>query len=144
MNVVDDISFEVFQAFLNILKKNGANETLKILNDKYDSDFGIKDSYILSVLNLVCDEMAISLHDLLYEKHKKGDNKYAIGFCVYYLHKNYSYGELKKSGVFIHKDTSLLSKYKSIIDNLNRNYKSDKEYIELKDKLDIQVKSIKK
>jgi hypothetical protein len=144
MNVVDDISFEVFQAFLNILKKNGSNGTLKILNEKYESDFGIKDEYILNVLTLVCNEMAMSLHDLLYEKHKKGDNKYAIGFCVHYLHKSYSYGELKKNGVFIHKDTSLLSKYKSIIDNLNRNYKSDKQYIELKDRLDIQIKNIKK
>lgn len=144
MNVVDDMSFEVFQAFLNILKKNGSNGTLKILNEKYESDFGIKDEYILNVLTLVCNEMSMSLHDLLYEKHKKGDNKYAIGFCVYYLHQNYSYGELKKNGVFIHKDTSLLSKYKSIIDNLNRNYKSDKLYIELKDRLDIQIKTVKK
>lgn len=144
MNVVDDMSFEVFQAFLNILKKNGSNGTLKILNEKYESDFGIKDEYILNVLTLVCNEMSMSLHDLLYEKHKKGDNKYAIGFCVYYLHQNYSYGELKKNGVFIHKDTSLLSKYKSIIDNLNRNYKSDKLYVELKDRLDIQIKTVKK
>jgi hypothetical protein len=144
MYQVEDISFEVFQAFLNILKKKGANETLKILNDKYDNDFGIKDTYILNVLNLVCCEMAINLYDLLYEKHKKGDNKYAIGFCVYYLHKIYSYGEMKKHGVFVHKDTSLLSKYKSVIDNLNRNYKSDKQYIELKDKLDIEINNIKK
>lgn len=144
MHFVEDVSFEVFQVFLKILKKNGVSETLKILNEKYDNDFGIKNKYILNVLNLVCNEMSISLHDLLYEKHQKGDNKYAIGFCVFYLHKNYSYGELKKNGVFIHKHTSLLSKYKSIIENLNRNYKSDKQYIELKDKLDIQIQNIKK
>ena len=36
MNVVDDISFEVFQAFLNILKKNGSNGTLKIFDFGYE------------------------------------------------------------------------------------------------------------
>jgi len=139
---VDDTSLEVFQAFINILKKNGIKETMKILH-KADS-IEIKDIYVSKVLNTIADEFSLNLNDILFEKYKRGENRYAVGFCLYYLYKDYSMNDLRKLGVFVDKDFSVLSRYRQLIENLNPKVENDIIYIKTKSKLDIKIKEIKK
>jgi len=48
MEVVQEIEFKLFQAFLNTLKKKGAVETLKILETK-TREVNIEDEYLRSI-----------------------------------------------------------------------------------------------
>jgi hypothetical protein len=139
---VEETSVEVFQAFINILKKNGIKKTMKILN-KADT-IEIKDIYVSKVLNIVADEFSLNLKDILFEKYKRGENRYAVGFCLYYLYEDYSMNDLRKLGVFKDKDFSVLSRYRQLIEKLNPKVENDMIYIKTKSKLDIKIKEIKK
>lgn len=134
---------ELFQTLLNSIKKNGVEGTLQLLRSK-TKDVSISDEYILSVVKEVCDEFAIDIEELVYEKYVRGDNKYAIGFCLYYLYKDYSIGELQKNGLFKYKDKSVLSRYRQLVESLDGKHKTDMPYIKIKDKLDERIKQIKK
>jgi hypothetical protein len=87
MEYSQEIPLELFQTFINIFKKNGAEGTMKILN-KGKKDIEIEDSYVQSVLEVVASEFSMDLNDILYDKYVRGENKYAIGFCIYYLYKD--------------------------------------------------------
>lgn len=143
MEVVPQIEFEVFQVFLNVLKKKGAKETIKILN-KDNFETSISDEYVLKVLKMVADEFAIDLNEILYDRYVRGENKYVIGFCVHYLYKDYSMNDLRKLGVFSNKDISVLSRYRQLVENLDPHHKNDSAYLKMKEKLDKKLKDIKK
>ncbi|MFY8161491.1 MAG: hypothetical protein ACOVNU_09190 [Candidatus Kapaibacteriota bacterium] len=133
---------ELFQTFVNVLKKYGVEGTLKILNKA--ENVRVEDNYVNTVLNIVADEFLIDLKDILYDKYKRGEQKYVVGFCIYYLYADYSMNDLKKLGVFKHKDFSVLSRYRQLIENLNPKLENDLMYIKIKNKLDIKIKEIKK
>lgn len=143
MEYSQEIPLELFQTFINIFKKNGAEGTMKILN-KGKKDIEIEDSYVQSVLEVVASEFSMDLNDILYDKYVRGENKYAIGFCIYYLYKDYSMNDLRKLGVFENKDFSVLSRYRQLIENLNSKYEGDTLYIKTMSKLDKKIKEIKK
>jgi hypothetical protein len=143
MEVVQEIEFKLFQAFLNTLKKKGAVETLKILETK-TREVNIEDEYLRSVVSIVCEEFSIEMEELIYDRYIRGENKYAIGFCLHYLYGYYSLGDIQKKGVFEHKDKSVLSRYRQLIDGLNPRFKADIPYIKVKDRLDKKIKELKK
>lgn len=143
MQVIHDMSLELFQAFMNTLKKKGSAETLKILETN-SREIEIEDEYIKSVIMIVCEEFSIDMEELIYDKYVRGENKYAIGFCLHYLYKDYSMGEIQKKHVFEYKDKSVLSRYRQLVESLNPKYKADLPYIKIKDRLDKKIKEIKK
>jgi len=53
-------------------------------------------------------------------------------------------GDIQKKGVFEHKDKSVLSRYRQLIDGLNPRFKADIPYIKVKDRLDKKIKELKK
>jgi hypothetical protein len=143
MEAIQEMSLEVFQAFLNTLKKKGVAETLKMLEHK-SRDVNIEDDYLRNVVKVVCEEFSIDMEELIYDRYIRGENKYAIGFCLHYLYGDYSLGELQKKGVFEHKDKSVLSRYRQLVDGLNPKFKADIPYIKVKDRLDKKIKELKK
>jgi len=143
MQLASDISTELFQSMLNAIKKNGVDGTLKLLKSN-TIDVEIDDKEIIEVLQLVCDEFNINMQDLIYDRYVRGEHKYAVGFCLYYLYKDYSLGDLQKKGVFKHKDKSVLSRYRQLIESLDPKHKADTPYIKIKDRLDNKINNIKK
>ena len=143
MEAIQEISLELFQAFLNTLKKKGAAGTLQILERK-SREVQIEDSYLQEVVKIVCDEFSIGMEELIYDRYIRGENKYAIGFCLHYFYGDYSLGDLQKKGVFENKDKSVLSRYRQLIVNLNPKFNADIPYIKIKDRLDKKIKEIKK
>lgn len=139
----DENVLMLFQTLTNIVKKNGVEETLKILRSK-SKDVMIEDERIMFVVETVCSEFAIDIEELVYEKYVRGDNKFAIGFCLHYLYEDYSIGELQKKGLFKYKDKSVLSRYRQLIDNLDGKHKTDIPYMKIKDKLDKIIEAYKK
>jgi len=143
MEATYELSIELFQTLANSIKKNGFENTLKLLKSKQDS-IEIEDQVILAVVKIVCEEFAIDLNELIYDKYVRGENKYAIGFCLHYLYQEYSLGDLQKKGLFKYKDKSVLSRYRQLIDKLDSKYKADIPYLKIKDKLDKKINEIKK
>jgi hypothetical protein len=143
MEYSQEMPIELFQTFINIFKKNGVEGTMKILN-KGKKDIEIQDTYVQSVLEIVANEFSMDLNDILFDKYVRGENKYVIGFCVYYLYKDYSMNDLRKLGVFENKDFSVLSRYRQLIENLDSKYDGDALYIKTMNKLDKKIKEIKK
>lgn len=90
-----DISLELFQTLLNTIKKNGYESTLKMLKTT-SNEIEIDDETILQVVQIVCDEFTLDVNDLIYDRYVRGEHKYAIGFCLYYLYQDYSLGDLQK------------------------------------------------
>jgi hypothetical protein len=143
MQLASDISTELFQSILNAIKKNGVDGTLKLLKQN-TIDIEIDDKEIIGVLQIVCDEFNISMEDLIYDRYVRGEQKYAVGFCLYYLYQDYSLGDLQKKGLFKHKDKSVLSRYRQLIDGLDPKHKADTPYLKIKDRLDTKINNIKK
>lgn len=142
METTTDISLELFQTLANSVKKIGVEGTLKILRSK-SKQVMIEDELVLKVVEVVAEEFAIDLDELVYEKYIRGDNKYAIGFCLHYLYEDYSIGELQKKGLFKYKDKSVLSRYRQLVDKLDDKHKTDMPYLKIKDKLDKRIEEIK-
>lgn len=138
-----DISLELFQTLLNTIKKNGYESTLKMLKTT-SNEIEIDDETILQVVQIVCDEFTLDVNDLIYDRYVRGEHKYAIGFCLYYLYQDYSLGDLQKKGLFKYKDKSVLSRYRQLIDKLDSKHKADMPYLKIKDKLDKKIYEIKK
>ena len=88
MQLASDISTELFQSMLNAIKKNGVDGTLKLLKQN-TIDIEIDDKEIMAILQVVCDEFNISMEDLIYDRYVRGEQKYAVGFCLYYLYQDY-------------------------------------------------------
>lgn len=143
MNATNDISLELFQTLVNTIKKNGIETTLKLLRNT-SNQVEIEDQNILEVVKLVCGEFSVDINELIYDKYVRGDNKYAIGFCLYYLYKDYSLGDLQKKGLFKYKDKSVLSRYRQLVENLDAKHKADISYLKIKDRLDKKIFELKK
>lgn len=143
MLLTDPTATEFFQSLLTSIKKNGVAGTYKILkSDKVEAD--IEDEEIKSVIEIVCDEFSIDIEELIYDKYIRGENKYAIGFCLFYLYHNYSVGEIQSKGAFKFKDKSVLSRYRQLISRLDPKNKADIPYLKIKSRLDKKINNIKK
>lgn len=143
MMLTDPTATEFFQSLLASIKKNGVLGTYKIL--KSDSiDVDIEEGDVKDVIEIVCDEFSISVDELIYDKYIRGDNKYAIGFCLFYLYHNYSVGEIQSKGAFKYKDKSVLSRYRQLISKLDPKNQADIPYLKIKSRLDKKINNIKK
>ncbi len=139
----DNISIQLMQTIINSVKKNGVDGTLKMLNSDTTS-VDIDDENIKSIIEIVCEEFSINVEELIYDKYIRGDNKYAIGFCLFYLYHNYSVGEIQEKGAFKFKDKSVLSRYRQLISRLDSKNQADIPYLKIKSRLDKKINNIKK
>jgi hypothetical protein len=130
-----EISPHVLDAISKYVKKFGVKRTLKHLSLENNSDKQVFEGYINDVITNVCECFSINIEDLLHSKYIRGDQKYAIGFCVHYLYPEKSLREICEV-VFINRNKTILSKYKNIIEHLNSKHKSDQKYLKIKESLD--------
>lgn len=131
-----EISPHVLDAISKYIKRFGVKRTLKHLSlENKNSKKLFEEDYVNDVLTSVCESFSINIEDLLHSKYIRGDQKYAIGFCVHYLYPEKSLREICES-VFINRNKTILSKYKNIIEHLNSKHKSDQKYLKIKEALD--------
>jgi hypothetical protein len=143
MLLTDPTATEFFQSLLASIKKNGVSGTYKILKlDTVEAE--IEDEDIKKIIEIVCDEFSIGVEELIYDKYIRGENKYAIGFCLFYLYHNYSVGEIQSKGAFKFKDKSVLSRYRQLVSKLDAKNKADIPYLKIKSRLDKKINNIKK
>ena len=136
-------NIEILEELLNSIKSRGYLNTLKVLKTEKQKKVTISNPYDKFVVQTISDTFGISQDELLFNRYMRGEHKYAVGFCVYYLYEKKSIGEIHKT-IFRNKNKSLLSKYRQIIFDLRNNNTMDKRFITMKLELDKKIENFKK
>ena len=126
-------AIDVLDSLSTYIKQNGIQAAIVHLNTAPKE---LTDNYPKRVLHEVAYAFGMTTDTLLNAKYIRGDQKYAIGFCVHYLYPSLSITEISKS-IFAQRDKAVLSRYKSIIEKLNPKHKADKDYLKIKQELDL-------
>jgi hypothetical protein len=129
----------LLEELLSIVKNKGYTKTLNILKKNNSSIFEIENTYDKFVISLIADTFEMDSNELLQSRYSRGNMKYAIGFCVYYLYQEKTLGYIGKN-IFKDKNLTLLSRYRQMIFDLT---KKDLPYFDMKDKLDKKIENFK-
>lgn len=135
-------NINLLQKVLDSISKRGYKKTLDLLSFKIEDNIVLRKAKDKLIVSEVTKAFNISKEDLFYSRYERGELKYAIGFCVYYLYKYKTLGEIFKT-IFKNKNKSQLSKYRQLIVELNPKIEQDKKYIILLEELDKKIENIK-
>ena len=135
-------TIQILEELLASVKVRGYKKTLNALKTETNKKIENLDDFDHHVIKCVTEELNISINDLLFSRYTRGDNKYAIGFAVYYLNDKKPMGEIHKK-IFVNKNKSLLTRYRQIIYNLNKSHKADVKFIQIKNNLDKKIQNFK-
>lgn len=138
-----DETTEMLHELLRSIKIRGFRKTLNLLKNNQRKPVEIVEPLDIFIINAVCDVFNVTQDELLNGKYLRGENKYAIGMCVYYLYENKSLGEIHKR-IFINKNKTLLSKYRQLIFDLKPSYKEDVKILAIKTELEKRIENYKK
>lgn len=136
-------TIEILQELLNSVRARGFRKTLNVLKTEKKYSVEIEEPYEKFIIEIVAEIFKISTNSLLHSRYIRGEHKYAIGFCVYYLYDKMTLGEIHKR-IFNNKNKTLLSKYRQIIYDLKNSHKADHKYLAIKLELDKKVENFKK
>lgn len=134
---------EILENLLESVRIRGFKKTSQLLNVYGEDKIIEKDNFVAFVVSNICKLTNIEINQLLHGKYIRGEHKFAIGLCVYYLYDSYSLNEIHKR-LFVTKSKNLLSRYKAIIYNLNPRFKTDESRIKIKKQMDELIKKFNK
>lgn len=129
----------LLEELLSLVKNKGYTKAINILKKNNTSIFNLDNEYDKFVVEMIAETFELSTTDLLQSRYSRGNMKYAIGFCVYYLYQNKTLGYIGKN-IFKDKNLTLLSRYRQLIFDLT---KKDLPYIEIKEELDKKIENYK-
>jgi hypothetical protein len=136
-------TIELLEELLTSVKQRGYKKTIGLLKTNIGIESLVLDEHQRNVITIVAEEFGITLEDIVSSRYMRGENKYAVGFCVLYLYSRYTLGEIQKN-IFKNKTKTLLSKYRNMILELNKNEKVSeiKRIIDIKEKLDKRIENV--
>jgi hypothetical protein len=135
-------TIEILEHLLKSIKVRGLKKTLSLVYVEGEGAVAGHDNYTRFVLEVVSEVFSITIDELLNSRYIRGDIKYAIGFCVYYLYQEKTLGEISKK-IFVNKNKTLLSKYRQMVCDLNAAHTSDAKYIAIMKELDETIEYYK-
>jgi hypothetical protein len=135
-------TIEILEHLLKSIKVRGLKKTLSLVYVEGEGAVAGHDNFTRFVLEVVSEVFGITIDELLNSRYIRGDIKYAIGFCVYYLYQEKTLGEISKK-IFVNKNKTLLSKYRQMVCDLNAAHTSDAKYIAIMKELDETIEYYK-
>ncbi|CAK0767775.1 hypothetical protein CCP3SC1AL1_420005 [Gammaproteobacteria bacterium] len=123
-------NINLLQKVLESVSRRGYKKTLDLLSFKVEDNVVLRKTKDKLIIAEVIKAFNISKDDLFLSRYERGELKYAIGFCVHYLYKYKTLGEIYKT-IFKNKNKAQLSKYRQLIVELNPKIEQDKKYITL-------------
>lgn len=136
-------TIEIFTVLLHSLKNKGLKKTINILKGETNQVNNIElDNNSTFIVDTVCAEFNIIFSDITNAKYSRGENKYIIGFIVYYLYQSTTLRIIQKN-VFCNLTKALLSTYKQLIFDLYKDKLNNEKYIIIKTILDWKINKIK-
>ena len=109
-------NINLLQKVLDSVSKRGYKKTLDLLSFKIEDNIVLRKAKDKLIVLEVTKAFNISKEDLFYSRYERGELKYAIGFCLHYLYKYKTLGEIYKT-IFKNKRKDL----KSYLLKLNQN-----------------------
>ena len=118
------VSSRVFDELLNALEMIGIENTIKSLQEAQAKSLILSDIDMEFILKSVSDVTEVPKETILHGFDRTDERKIATSLSIYFIKKelDYSFNTLKK--VF-KKDTSVLSRYNSIIEKLPKKPKTE-------------------
>lgn len=134
-------TIQIIEDLLDSIKNRGFKKTSQLLRVEQTIDLEPQlQEFDKFVIENVSKSFNIKFEELFYGRYKRGDYKYAIGFCVYYLYNIRTLGDIQKK-IFKNKNKSLLSKYRRDVMELKDNNLQEEKYIKIKKVLDKKIKN---
>jgi hypothetical protein len=124
------------------VEQNGYKRTLNLLKSQTKKPLNKPEGFSKEIIDVVLSHFSMTFEQLILVRYNRGDNKYVIGFCVYYLYGEMTLGSIHRD-IFPTVSKSLLSRYKQLIMELNPKFDSDKKYCQVKSNLDKEIRSNK-
>ena len=128
--MIQNENINLLQKVLESVSRRGYKKTLDLLSFKVEDNVVLRKTKDKLIIAEVIKAFNISKDDLFLSRYERGELKYAIGFCVHYLYKYKTLGEIYKT-IFKNKNKAQLSKYRQLIVELNPKIEQDKKYITL-------------
>lgn len=129
----------LLEELISIVKNKGYTKTMNILKKNNSSVFELENPFDKFVVSLVAETFEMDSNEIIQSRYARGNMKYAIGFCVYFLYQEKTLGYIGKN-IFKDKNLTLLSRYRQLIFDLT---KKDLPYFEIKEQLDKKVENYK-
>jgi hypothetical protein len=134
-------TIEVLTVLLQSLRNKGLKKTINLLKGEKNIEIQFDDETKF-IVDSVCNEFDCSFNDIVNSKYSRGEKKYIIGFIVYYLYQFSSLKAIQKS-IFTNLTKALLSTYKQLIFDLDKDKIYNDKYILIKKQLDYKILKIK-
>lgn len=136
-------TIELLEDLLSSVRQRGYKKTISLLKTNTGIDSITLDEFQKDVIQKIADEFGMQVPDIISSRYMRGENKYAVGFCVHYLYSKYTLGEIQKN-IFKNKTKTLLSKYRNMILELHKSEKVSeiKKIIDIKARLDQKIENI--
>lgn len=136
-------TIELLEELLTSVRHRGYKKTIGLLKTNVGIENLELDEFQKNVILIVGNEFGITFDEIISSRYVRGENKYAVGFCVHYLYSRYTLGEIHKN-IFKNKTKTLLSKYRNMILELNKNEKVPeiKRIIDIKEELDKKIENL--
>jgi hypothetical protein len=124
---------------LKAVDKLGIDHTVKTLLGEIKKYQSLHNSDAFFIVSAVSEVLDIPEDEIFYGTGRKNERRYAVGFCAYFLHYVYKY-DMEEVRYMLRKDNEwTLYKYSALIEKLNPQHNSDKQFIAIKELLQSRV-----
>lgn len=130
----------LFEHLLKSLQTRGFKKTLKLIYVENEKNLDIENEHHKHIILTICDLFGVTYEQIKYGRYDRGENKYVIGFIVYYLYPHISLNEMHKK-YFTGRNKTLLSKYRQLVIDLKPKFINDKFYLDKKEEIEKKLSS---
>lgn len=128
----------LFEHLLKSLRTRGVKKTIKLIQVEDEKNLTIENEEHRHIIISICNIFNVSYEQIKYGRYDRGENKYVIGFIVYYLYPFISLNEMHKK-YFVGRNKTLLSRYRQIIIDLNPKSAYDKVFLDKKQQIEEEL-----
>jgi hypothetical protein len=128
----------LFEHLLKSLRTRGVKKTIKLIQVEDEKNLTIENEEHRHIIISICNIFNVSYEQIKYGRYDRGENKYVIGFIVYYLYPFISLNEMHKK-YFVGRNKTLLSRYRQVIIDLNPKSAYDKVFLDKKQQIEEEL-----
>ncbi len=123
-NISNSISNIILDELITTVEVIGIEKTIKTLQEAKNNGLISQDSDIDFIIDSISKITSVSKERIINGNDRNDERKMALAACVYFIKNKcaYSLSELK---LIFNKDTSQLSRYNTMVENLPQNPKND-------------------
>lgn len=131
-------SVQMFDELFKSIEVFGLKKTMEILHGARADALRLDDENIENVIGIVCRNVGITPYEMLFGRGRKNERIMAIGFCVYYLRKDFEYepGDIARA---VRHDRTICWRYHKRVLSLDHKSVADEKYLLWKENCDREI-----